>query len=651
MRNHSVQWSNVTAWSRSLIALQADMESKMSAFRARHAKHITTTVQVAPTKTEKSLVERIVEFGRELCMEPQRRGRPACAQFEQNTSGISKQSSPSLRANPSRKAGVDQFDARIKDMTKSRETWEKSAVQKIHEFGKQLCEDPKRQSYLSCKQFLDGEKSAHSLKTTNATEFEATDGAPLLEAHLKELKDARKSWEQSVMHQIDSFGKELCGAPSRQGYSACKAFLNSDNVTTAVQVLANPVDTDGQESTASLVLTSNQQPSAVHWSNGSLSMQLQISSMQTLGFVQAESSIVTSVVQVGYKPWGHITPWAQSLRNLQDDMESRMRLRNHTVQWNNMTIWSRSLVAFQADLEAKMSAFQARHAKHLQTADQDAPAKTQADSRKVGADEFNARIKEMTKNREEWHKSAAQEINAFGKQLCAVPTRQSYASCKQFFDGENTSWLPQVMSTPERKAGSVRTEALTMASVVQIGHKQKDHITSWAQTLINLQDAMESRMRQRNHSVQMTDVTTWSRSLMTLQADMEAKMSSFQARHAEHTDTAVQVTPTKTAKSLPERIMEFGRELCMDPQRKGRPACIRFLRNTTGMNMWSARSLRVNLNELTRAGKFEARIKEINEDRKDWKKRAAQKIHAFGKKLCEDPKRQGYSSCKQFVQK
>jgi len=248
LRNHSVQWSNVTAWSRSLMALQADMESKMSAFRARHAKHATTTVQVAPTKHEKSLLERIVEFGREMCMDPRRRGRPACAQFEHNNTGISKQSAPSLRANFSKKAGADEFDARIKEMTKNREEWEKAAAQKLHAFGKQLCEDPKRHSYLSCKQFINDVKPAHIQHMTNATEFKSTDGASIYEAHLKELEDARKSWEQSVMHQIDSFGKEICSAPSRQGYSACNAFLKSDNLTRAVRAqppkLQQPITSD-----------------------------------------------------------------------------------------------------------------------------------------------------------------------------------------------------------------------------------------------------------------------------------------------------------------------------------------------------------------------------------------------------------------------
>jgi hypothetical protein len=224
------------------------MESKMSAFRARHAKHATTTVQVAPTKHEKSLLERIVEFGRELCMDPRRRGRPACAQFEHNTTGMGKQSPSSLRASLSKKTGADEFDARIKEMTHKREEWEKAAAQKLHAFGKSLCEDPRRHSYLACKQFLDDAKPSYVPHLTNATEIKPTDGASIYEAHLKELEDARKSWEQSVMHQIDSFGKEICNSPTRRGYSACNAFLKSDNLTRAEQAqppnLGKPVMSD-----------------------------------------------------------------------------------------------------------------------------------------------------------------------------------------------------------------------------------------------------------------------------------------------------------------------------------------------------------------------------------------------------------------------
>jgi len=150
----TTQWSNMTAWAKDLAALQARLESQMN--RLPHRAYRTPKT-VVPQEHEETLLELIVEFGRELCLEPRRRGRASCAQFVQSIQ------QPKGRLNPkgggSRKI-VHELHESGHDVN------DDSFAHRAMALGKELCMDPRRKAYDACKRF----RQDHVEGTNNALE-------------------------------------------------------------------------------------------------------------------------------------------------------------------------------------------------------------------------------------------------------------------------------------------------------------------------------------------------------------------------------------------------------------------------------------------------------------------------------------------------
>jgi len=142
------QWSNMTSWAKDLAALQARLESQLNK-PTRHANH--TPAATVPQEHEETLLEQIMEFGRELCMEPARRGRISCTQFVHGIQQSKGRVSPSGRSRP--KSGGSHRQSH-EDQNNEHEVNDASFVHRAMALGKELCLDPRRRAYDACKQFL-----------------------------------------------------------------------------------------------------------------------------------------------------------------------------------------------------------------------------------------------------------------------------------------------------------------------------------------------------------------------------------------------------------------------------------------------------------------------------------------------------------------
>lgn len=152
------QWNNMTSWAKDLAALQARLESQMNKL-THHANHMHGVT--VPQEHEETLLEQIMEFGHELCMEPARRGRISCTQFvhgiQQSKSGVS----PSGGWRPKKGGSHGQSRA---DQNSEHEVNDASFIHRAMALGKELCMDPRRKAYDACKQFLQ-----HHNEGTNKT--------------------------------------------------------------------------------------------------------------------------------------------------------------------------------------------------------------------------------------------------------------------------------------------------------------------------------------------------------------------------------------------------------------------------------------------------------------------------------------------------
>jgi hypothetical protein len=138
----TTQWNNMTSWAKDLAALQARLESEMNRL-PRHVNHFLKTA--VPQEHEETLLEQIMEFGRELCLEPVRRGRASCTQLVQ---GIQESKG---RANLK---GRESSNLDHEVQKRGQNVNHASFAHRVMALGKELCMDSRRRAYDACKHFL-----------------------------------------------------------------------------------------------------------------------------------------------------------------------------------------------------------------------------------------------------------------------------------------------------------------------------------------------------------------------------------------------------------------------------------------------------------------------------------------------------------------
>jgi hypothetical protein len=290
--------------------------------------------------------------------------------------------------------------------------------------------------------------------------------------------------------------------------------------------------------------------------------------------------------------WGNLTPWAQSLVDLQARMEAQMRNRRSARRQRG------HLLAERKETTPLDEIMEVGREMCLQPHRHDYAACVQFLGKNSTPQQQRAALgkhyQALQEERTAWEEAFSQRLNAFGRELCSEPQRKDYPSCVRFLATGNASH-------PASAIPSSRAQ-----------HQPQGDLTPWAQGLLELQ------------------------------ATMEAQMKNLHSAHKMHQHGAVISTPPpsgaattrppKPEKSTLEEIMTTGREMCLQPHRRNYSSCAYFLNN-----------------EPTPEHLFDERFKALETNHKAWERNFTENVMSFGQELCRDPKRSGYASCLQFL--
>lgn len=159
LQNHSTE----SAWAHHLEEEQHEMEYKLEHLHDHdHAHH-------AKAAHKDSLLDEIVQLGRNLCDTPERRARPSCSEFMSNFSNVSIHSdalkhalSPEAMArhqhhvdwrahlNEEFASHAAQYDKALHDLEEKDHKWEEAFQSSTNSYLEQLCSDPERAAYPAC---------------------------------------------------------------------------------------------------------------------------------------------------------------------------------------------------------------------------------------------------------------------------------------------------------------------------------------------------------------------------------------------------------------------------------------------------------------------------------------------------------------------
>lgn len=176
----------ITNWGASLVQLQNRLEDELSYIRS---KRLRGSIRFA-TK-DRSLLEKIKDLHRELCMDPRRQMLDSCVQF---------------RPLPQTSS------AWIASLETSRQKIE-SRVKAIQE-----------------RRALKGRLTAKSNSSSSTIKGKLEE----LNVKLLDIKKQREVWETALNQEAMVLGREMCNAPERKKYDSCAIFLRSHQKETAV---------------------------------------------------------------------------------------------------------------------------------------------------------------------------------------------------------------------------------------------------------------------------------------------------------------------------------------------------------------------------------------------------------------------------------
>jgi len=151
--------SNLTEWAQGLIDIQAKYQSRLSGLLEHHSR-----LHPAAAERAKPLLDQIVDVGRQMCADPERRSRPECAEFLQvpnvsNASAHGHGASAAATGNSSRSSKMAELDERLHELEEKDHVWEQAFSDKARELARELCSDPSRRGYAACADFAKQDKS------------------------------------------------------------------------------------------------------------------------------------------------------------------------------------------------------------------------------------------------------------------------------------------------------------------------------------------------------------------------------------------------------------------------------------------------------------------------------------------------------------
>jgi hypothetical protein len=190
---HALESEPTTSqWSRDLQKLQADLEARMERLPSAHPH---------PPHHEILLVDKINNLARELCEDPHRRDRPACAQFVETL-------------HPAAVPHLPTAEEHLKKIAASHEghdSWEHDFQDKGWSFINSLCSEPQRRGTPVCTQLLSRteskEAAEHDAAPSEVAPSEVAPhglrGAPPV--HLNQLHWSKvKTWSSKPARRLRS---------------------------------------------------------------------------------------------------------------------------------------------------------------------------------------------------------------------------------------------------------------------------------------------------------------------------------------------------------------------------------------------------------------------------------------------------------------
>jgi len=131
-----------TEWGRGLIELEGqleDLKTKYDEEQKRRVANSNLKGHIAGVK-DRTLLEKIEDLLREMCEDPQRRGRQACERF--------------LTPEERHDAAKAKLQSGLKKIAEERLEWERSFVERARKIGKQMCMRNHRHGDAVCEPFL-----------------------------------------------------------------------------------------------------------------------------------------------------------------------------------------------------------------------------------------------------------------------------------------------------------------------------------------------------------------------------------------------------------------------------------------------------------------------------------------------------------------
>jgi len=189
----------VTPWAHNLEDKMHDLQEHMEVRKKERSEHAATqaadhaariaaahaaTEKVAPRSAFRDEIDRL---GREMCEDPARRGRAACAQFLHPNGTVVHTAHTGEKAHDNAMAHIKLLETHLEQLEKDRTHDNEEISNESREFLREMCADPARHSYPSCARFLPTEAPTSrlgapaapvALKAAAAPEVAASISAP-----------------------------------------------------------------------------------------------------------------------------------------------------------------------------------------------------------------------------------------------------------------------------------------------------------------------------------------------------------------------------------------------------------------------------------------------------------------------------------------
>jgi hypothetical protein len=425
-------------WAQGLVDLQRQFEARRrSMLRARERRRAERQLaaldarlghlQAEQKRKDASMASDIMAFGRELCMEPQRRGYASCARFI-NSGQEDEIRTPALREShvnltaPEALGSTD--DASDHHGWTPVTAWARGLV------------DLQRQMELRMRNTRRsrGQKAAARRLTS-------------LSARRERRAADLQTWDAAMASSIMTYGMELCKDPQRVGDVACTKYLNSS--LNASDVTAQ------QEEVLLLDVAEEALPERkvwtplTDWARGLLDLQREMEarrkSIKRAREQRAASRHLSLLhtrlrqLQASHQRWdasmaSGITAYGQELcadprrrayapcAKLFNSSRKGGTVVTATPTMaraghSGMTAWARGLVDLQRQMEARK--------RDLKRARDQRAARRQAAL-------LHARRQQIQAQRRHWDGERVSEITDFGRKLCLEPRRSGYKSCARW---------------------------------------------------------------------------------------------------------------------------------------------------------------------------------------------------------------------------